>query len=78
VPIRRDRDSRVKEKGHCVSQQDEVTFCRGGISFITKPTLRELVTANKCGTLPKQHVRMLHERRIPCATEEAFQWASRL
>lgn len=57
---------------------DEVIFFRGGISFITEPTPRDLVMGDKCATLSTGHVMILHEQRTPCMIEATFQWVFRL
>lgn len=53
-------------------------ICRGGILFISEPTLREQVTRETCVTLFTRHVRNMHEQRIPCTIEETFQYLSDL
>ena len=57
---------------------NEVIICRGGISFITEPTPRELVTRETCVTLFSGHVGTKHEHRIPGTTEVASQYVSGL
>lgn len=54
-------------------------ICRGGISFITEPTSRELVTREICVNLFLRHVGTMHEQRIiPNIAEGVSQYVSGL
>lgn len=53
-------------------------ICMGGISFISEPMPGELIMRETRVTLSIGHVRTMHEQRIPCMAEVAFQYMSDL
>jgi len=56
--------------------RDGVIIDRDGISFITDPMPRELITRETCFTLSTRHVWTMHEQRIPCMAEIVVQYIS--